>query len=408
VNIVRRLLPVLCIFLNTYGVYGQLSDGLSQKVTFQKYQITIGEALKEVIHTKKINLSYSPDALDLQETISLPAKIMTIKDVLSLIGTITGNKVIINGSQVIIKKDKKPVLNSNTFLAVTEKKETEKIMVEREAVTDTLHPKSISQTNVLESMNASLKKTPDILERYTRKKVLQTEVGKPIAKVPDRPVKKIRPLNLDKGFVLNAGGGIEVSYVSNLQDSFQTLKASPAIGWNLQTNVGFQLNANWLIETGIGFRQSNYSVNSKFRYFVYSDTITWDTVSSQHIQLKVTSLEVPFVLNCIFNVHKSKVIVGLGGSIQYGLAGKREYTNNVSSGSKNVSWNESPKPTSVLNSLTYINRVNYNFIGQVGFQRNNWKLTAAARIGVSSFSNNESGNIRQFSLTFLYQFFAKK
>jgi hypothetical protein len=406
---IRRFFLIWCILLCSFAIHAQVSTLLSQKIFFQKQNVTIGEILKELIHAKNINLSYSPDALNLEEEIHLPAKELLVKDVLYLIGHKPGNKLLIHGNQVIIKKEKVNVSDRvpiNKKSLINEGKDT---IIIREAAGEPLLKRNISFARISDSLNSSLNQLLGI-PRFS----LQKDLTKPVSLKKDNAksvsVKKVSQTGslFSKGYKLSAGSGVGLAYLTHISDSGQNIRVSPAVTWNLRTDFEFQLKKNCSIGTGIGFNQANYDLKSNLTGFFITDSSRLDSVIYQNIRLKVNSLEIPILINYVFDLNGNHIIVGLGGSFRYALNGKRVYNGNLKSDSQNVSWNTPSQPVSVLNNMTYLTRMNYNILGQIGYQQNKWKIIADAKIGINSFSNYEKGRSWQFSLTFIYQLLSKK
>jgi hypothetical protein len=286
---------------------------MTQKIVFLKASVTIDDILKELIYTKKINLSYSPDDLNLDEAINLPSKEIMIGDLLKLISNKTGNKLIVKGSQIIIKKDRNVLPQQLVQPVQASIKEIAK---------DTLVVREINMTPIVprasliargDSFRAKLELVSTISPLTTSLRANEPE--KTDFPTQIKEVKKSQATRKLKDKVMfGASAGIGTSFLTNLADTGQNLKTKAALAWNLQTNILFKPGEKWLLETEIGLNHSNYSVTSHFNRLAVSDSLSYDTISSQNINLKINNLEIPVMVNYYFKVKKNNIITGVGGS----------------------------------------------------------------------------------------------
>jgi hypothetical protein len=408
VFIVRKIIIICWIIFGSICAHAQNPGTIYQKVVFKQNTLTIGEILKELIHNKKVNLSYAPDALNLKVLINLPSREMVIKDVLYLIGNKTGNKVMLIGDQVIIKKDKnyineKPVTN----LAAPEKTGKQPDAEEtplRDSVFKTLklqpvrvfqaQNKEFSVTTAIGDYSRKLtKKTADTNQSYVKTGKVDKTRKPPVFSVFSR-----------KKMTVGAGGGIGFGILTNLQDSGLDISTTSRICWHLQVDYCFWLNKNIFIETGVRFDQRNYQVkNSTFRYYEI------DSIKFEKVDLRLNSLEIPICLNYAFKMRKSSIDLGAGVYLQMNINGKWSYSNNNSSTTSAIQWSGTPVYAQIyLNNFLYINKFNYGYLGQVGYQRAHYKILFNARLSGNSLSSNLSGKTILASISFIYQILPKK
>lgn len=406
-RIAKKLMLMMVLIAGALHLNAQPSDAMAQKMVFRKTTITIGEILKELIHTKKINLSYSPNALNLDEVINLPSKEIMIGDLLKAISNKTGNKLIVKGRQVIIKKDRNVLPQQ---MAQTEHASNKEAAKDTSVLREISMAALVPRTSLIERNDSSWAKPVSIakallVKQTTPLKVDEIQKIEPPARKANEFKNSLAKKKINNGVMFGAGGGIGPVFLSNLADSGQNFKTKAAFGWVLQTNILWKPSEKWMFETGVGLNRSNYSVESHFNKFAIEDSLSYDTISSQNIHLKINSLEIPVMVNYSFKMKTNNIIAGIGGSIQYAINGKREYANSLRTVSKNIIWDSPSGKVSLLNSILYMNRINYCFRAQLGYQHERWTILAGTRVGLNSFTKTESGRLLQFTLSYTYRFF---
>lgn len=408
VFIVRKIIIICWIIFGSICVHAQNPGTIYQKVVFKRNTLTIGEILKELIHNKKVNLSYAPDALNLKALINLPSREMVIKDVLYLIGNKTGNKVMLIGDQVIIKKDKdyiedKPGANIAATGKIGNQPDVEETPL-RDSVFKTI---KLQPIRVFQTQNKEFSKIATIgdYSRKLTKKVTDANQS-PVKAVKVDKSRKLPVFSVfsRKKITVGAGGGVGFCFLTNLPDSGLDISTTSRICWHLQVDYTFWLNKNIFIETGVRFDQRNYQVKNSTTHYYEIDSIDFEKVD-----LRVNSLELPICLNYAFKLRKSSIDLGAGVYLQMNINGKWNYSNNNSSGTSAIQWSGPPAYAQIyLNNFLYINKVNYGFIGQVGYQHAQYKILLNTRLSGNSLSSNLSGKTILASISFIYQILPKK
>lgn len=378
--------------------YGQ--EVMSQKIVFRQTHMTMDEMLKEIILSRKINLSYAPDALNLNETILLPATEVTIGDLLKIIKGKPNVRLIIKGNLVIIKKAEiaQEIIRPVVLMAkpVPQQDSTEK--------RDTIIPRIFPREKELISSKTGAEKVAK--EQVTA--VLQQRLITEIESAKNQPVFVPAPAEKKKkqtknDWMVNVGASSGISLMMHPEDSVQTIRSRPAICFEIKANIQRKLDKHWTVESGLGFNHSAYKLHSDFDFVAYADSIGMDSIKNQDIKLQMNSLEIPLLINYNLTINNGNFFIGIGGSLQYALWGKRSFSNTYNSGTNDVSWNSSSEANVIDRSYKDLNRFNYCLMGQIGFQKGNWSMVSQVKTGLAPLSKNQPGTTLTISLGITYR-----
>jgi hypothetical protein len=342
----------------------------------------------------------------MQEKISLPSKEIVVKDVLTLICEKTGNKLLVQDNQLIIVKKKKlvvkPLLAKQTTIGVHRQdtiiRETTGVRV----------PARFRLVDLPKKGFLLNKQPPEYLQSLDLKKE-DNHHADIEEKIQPTTKKKTKSRTwFMNGYQLGAGGGVGFVDLINITDSGQVIKSTPDVNWNLRANFEFWLSSGWSVKTGIGFNRSKYSMKADNGMVGLGDTTLLDTASVPGIKLKVSSLDVPIILNYNFKIIDADMTLGIGGCVQYAVKGERIYSSKFKTITDEVSWSASPQPYSTDESMLYLNRVKYSLLGEIGYRRGKFDIFMNARIGINSFSKYQKGREFQFSINIAYTILSKK
>jgi hypothetical protein len=419
VNFICRFIFLLTLVASITNVSAQTYNVMMQKIAFQKSAVTIDEVLKGIIRSKKVNLSYSPDALNLKEIIRLPAKEVSIGELLNLISNKTGNRVVIHGNQVVIKK-------------VKEKPEIVKAERLPEPAMNSVLPKdtlflkqNITKPDVAKllplKVNDQLKLLPKQISRpelgKSKSIVLKAETKKEEIPKPKPRSRSKSPYTLYIGSSLEMAqlNGVKLSTIKlSVIDTIKNIKSPFTVGWGLQAIWTQRLNKRWQVETGVGFRQSGYSfkwtfLTSGFKAIQNDSGVYYRFLHSESkpvVKLQVNTILVPLYIDYNFNQGKSKLIIGAGVNARYSLSGKGKYTTDSKKTEGSIHWS-APSDTLTV-PFFCLNRMNYAVSGKVAWRYQNWELSADASFGINQFTKENSGKPLQLSLALDYMILPKR
>lgn len=395
---------ILVLYLLTWALSckAQTSGVMAQKIYFKQSTVTVNDILKELIHTKKINLSFPADVFNVETSISLPTREITVEALLGLISLRTGNELIIRGNQVIIRKKKsfKSVLTKSKTPIVNRECDSFSVFIAREPVPVRLAPKIILQVEIYDG---SKNEIPFLPGKEQHDPVSEPTLGE-VNKSQTVSLKKThKAVNSQGRFCFGTGGGVSLWSLSGLTNTEQNFRSLPSLGWDLRTFFKYSLNNNWEIESGISVNQSEFHMNTGNQVAIIIDSLRYDTLKYQNIDLSAKSLEIPMCLNYIHNLKKSKITIGLGGSVSYSFNGKWTGSNEIDKTSKEISWDAPEVSGASNNNLEYLHRINYYLKSQIGYRYKRWNIAVNVLKSINSFSRYNSGRLTKVSLTIYYQ-----